>query len=287
MDGITALVGLGAVLATVGGIAWLLYRGVELYFRVRPHLRGHVFAATLWSLVMLVQTAALLATGKEANSVGQATALLAGSVMVWSWAQFAERQSGTTVRQERRPLLARLFVQTFWGVLALWATTWGIITGANAWFDDALTARDIATISRLHALGFRGADDRLSERNEALVKAVQEQDRDAVRAYLAAGVNPSFADWDGSGDPFVGAVIRKSVAITEMLLEHGYPYRSDVPLLQTAVQSGQLGQVRFLLRRGCDANEVGQKTHFTALQIAKQRGDKPMITLLKSAGATK
>ena len=290
MNGMTDFLTAVGVLATAGGIAWLGFRAVTLHYQTPPHLRGHFFAATLWTAVTFFQTVSVLIYRADPNFVGRMVAILSGVVMVWSWAQLAERQSGTTLRQERRPLPARLFVQTFWGVLALWIATWGISAGMNDWFDDAITYCDTPTITRLYAAGFRGANGRICDRRDALIQAIRGQDMKAVRTYLAVGVEPDFGtDYYYSQDnPYTEAVSRGDVEITRLLFAKSYySYSNHTPLLQTAVQSGQLEQARFLLHRGYDVNEAQDGTHSTALKIAKQRGDKPMIAMLKGAGATK
>lgn len=273
------------VLATVGGFVWLLYRGVYLFFRARPHLRGHLFAAVLWTLVTVFQTADLLLSRNEPNVIGSAVAILAGFVMISSWAQFAERQSGATYRQEKRPFLARLLVQTVWGLCAVWGMAWGAGVAGNDWLDRALTNRDVATVKRLRTAGF--VSDDMSEPGDcALAEAVRAQDEQAVRTYLAAGVSVNFIAFDNI-TPFESAVSRDNVNITKLLFAQGHPYPTDTPLLHRAVENGQLEQARFLLRRGANPDEIAEKTHYTALQIAKKQNNQPMIALLKSAGATK
>lgn len=288
MDSMMALLGLGAVLATVGAMAWLIYRGVELYFKARPHLRGHVLAAVLWTLVTLFQTAAILFSGNNNNWVGQTVAVVSGFVMVWSWGQFAERQSGATHRQERRPLLARLFVQSFWGILALWFAAWGAVTIGNEAFDRALAQQNLSAVQRLRSAGFGGMSGGDYERRDGLRTAINTQDADAVRLYLAAGAVPTtYAGEYNERPSLLEAVRLPDVQITEMLWKYGEPHSLSDPLLQEAVRAGQVEQARFLLHHGSDVNEISEQTHFTALKIAKKQGNKAMTALLIGAGATR
>jgi len=284
----------GALLATVGIMGWLLYQGISLFFRVRPHLRGHVFAAALWTAVTIFQTTALLLDRGNKSVIGQAVATVAGFVMIASWAQFAERQSGATYRQEKRPLLTRLFVQSLWGLLALWATAFAIGVAGDDWFNHALASRDVTTVSRLRAVGFgKSYDDSNSfgeggywRRQDALMNAIRAQDEIGVRLYLAAGA-PADGTTEENRMPLEAAVHRPNTRITELLFAGGEPELKGVSLLIEAVRSGQVEQVRLLLRRGADPGEIDVITHFSALQIAKKHGNQPMIALLKGAGAIK
>ncbi|MBC8143564.1 MAG: ankyrin repeat domain-containing protein [Armatimonadetes bacterium] len=288
MNGWGILGGLVGLLLTVGIIGAVLYKSIDLFFRVRPHLRGHFFAAVLWTLVTTCQTASLTLWHQwEPNRVGQGVALLAGSVMVWSWAQFAERQSGATFRQEKRPLLARLFVQSFWGVLAVWAIAFSVSLVVNDFFECAWERRDIAALSRLRAAGF-GKD--MGYYGYGLRDAVLAQDEQGVRAHLVAGTScTSYIPNEeyGSSALIYAAVHRNNVAITRMLLDADAPVEPDIPLLHEAVRYGKVEQARLLIHRGADVSEVSPKTHFTALQIAKKNNDTLMIALLKGAGAVK
>ncbi len=273
----------GALLATVGGIAWALCHGISLFFRARPHLRGHLFAAVLWTMVTVFQTGVVLLNRSEPHTIGQGVALIAGFVMIASWAQFWERQDGMMYRQDKRPLLSRLFTQSLWGIVALLGMACAAQVGADGWLNRAVTTRDIPTIKHLRAAGF---GDEWGD-SYSLLEAIRNGDEPGVRAYLAAGAEVDVLLAEVNTTPFEAAVSENNVAITKLLFAHGEPYTTDTPLLLRAVENGQWEQARFLIGRGVDVNEVSEKTHFTALQIAKQRGNQPMVVLLKSAGATR
>ena len=123
------IAGLAVFLAALSGVVWVLCRVISGFFTLPVALRGHVWAATLWTMTTAGYTLhfALDNETLQHDPLGAAVLLVAGWTMVSSWAQFFERRGNAAIlRQSRRPLVARLFVQTVWGVVALGLTAWGL-----------------------------------------------------------------------------------------------------------------------------------------------------------------
>ena len=276
MDDIVAV--LFFLLVGIGIAIWLLYRAADWFCRIPYPLRYHAFAATAWTVLTFCQTVSILAHFVKQDFVEHAVLFVASSVMVASWSQFAERRRGETVRQARRPLPYRLFVQTVWGVIVLWTRPWDAIGGAQ-YLLDTTAGMQGASYSQARHVG------NIAQRDTDLVDAVREQNISAVRAALKNGVS-----FDAGDVALRVAVMRPNVDITRSLFDCGF--RTDtsqnyVPLLLLAVEHGQIGQAQLLLHRGADPNVSYVSASRTPLKVAKRQGNKPMIHLLEGAGATR
>ena len=56
----------------------------------------------------------------------------------------------------------------------------------------------------------------------------------------------------------------------------------EKPPVWVAASAGQLWAVRALLAAGADPDVLNPQTKTTALDVAKSRGDQPMVTLLEN-----
>jgi hypothetical protein len=238
------------------------------------HLRGHLLAAIVWSLVTICQTVNLLVYSRTPNLAAHAVVFVAGWVMVSSWAQFAERKCGQSQRQNRRWLLYRLFVQTIWGPLALWLGVAALCHVGERNFDDALARRDLPTALLLREYGLGNVT--AYKHGDGLEAAIQDSDLSAVGTYLAAGIKPE--EYYGPRDSFMGAALnQENVAITRLLLEYsalpnnqtysnsGYEYP-----LHIAVKNKNVRQVEALLQHGAE-RKVYNSEGKTPFQVAKEQ----------------
>lgn len=277
------VVSLASAMAALGAGIWGLYSLGGWLNRAPTHLRGHFFAAAVWSVITLCQTASLLSDQDPPNVVGHAALFVAGWVMVSSWGQFAERRAGSSHVQDRRRLPHRLFVQTFWGPLALWLGAAAVCHVGTRLFDNALARRDVPNVFLLRHYGIGDVSD--AKYGSRMSEVIKRGDLDGVKAYLAAGVDPD--GWYYGVDPFLEtAVGQKNVVITRLLLQHGASpegetYRVHEYPLHTAVKNGDVRQVQALLQGGAERRIYNQEGK-TPFQLAKESNQPDMIATLLS-----
>lgn len=267
------------LLAGIGGVVWVLILSGGWLNRMPNHLRGHFASAFTWTGITLCQTISLLKHSDPFNVIGHAAVLVAGWVMVPSWAQFVERRKGNSIRQDHRGLAYRLFVQTLWGPVLLGvclATTCDI---GGRQFDKALARRDLPTALLLQRYGM--GDTSEGKYSYELGQAVENGDMTGGSDYLAVGVDESKGY--GGSEPLIGVSIRqKNACMTRLLLKYKSllelePY-GDQPL-HLAVKSGDVRQAQILLEYGFNrkAYNSGGKTAF---QLAKEQNDVSMVEAL-------
>ena len=122
----------------------------------------------------------------------------------------------------------------------------------------------------------------------ALLWAVQEGRSNAVKQFLAAGVNPSatvdWGEWGRSCTPFYYAASSGHTAIVKQFLTAGVDPNSQCRPLLAAAGSGHLGVVEHLLRAGAGVNIQNWKQE-TALMQAARWGHIAIVEQLITANA--
>lgn len=276
-------------LVVVGGSVWGLYRLGHWVNQVPAQLRGHLFAAIVWTLITLCQTIILLNYRETQNIVGHLVVFIAGWVMISSWAQFAERRRGESYRQDRRWLLHRLPVQTVWGPLAVWLGVGLFCHYSQLAFSNALARRDVSTLLLLKQYGL--GQFTIYEEGPLLVEAVKRSDPNDVTIYLTAGANSSWlfqmhSSYTDKYDSEGASASKRNLVITRLLLKcgaspEGISYGgSDYPL-HHAVSRGDIRQVQILLQHGAK-RKVYNSAGKTPFQLAKEHKDAEMVALLST-----
>ncbi len=287
MEIIIILVSLAGLMAVLAGCIWGLYALGRWLNRLPAHLRWHPFAAVVWSVITLFQTASLWNYRDAPNLVGHAALLIAGWVMVSSWAQFARRRTGAAGDQGWRRLPQRLFVQTLWGPLALWLGASVVCHAGERLFDNALAHRDLPTAFLLQKYGVGAITDEKYGRR--LSEVIQRGDLNGVSTYLAVGVDPEGWYYHQVAPSLVTSVRQENVAVTRLLLRYGAlpaneSYEYGYPL-HAAVESGDVRHVQALLQGGARRavfNDAGE----TPFQVAKKHKNAAMVAVLVSADGT-
>lgn len=269
------------VLAATGVSIWGVILLGNWFSRLPMQLRGHAFAALIWGIVAFVQTLSLLESSSTPNVIGHLVVFVAGWTMVSSWRQFAEQRRGVILPQNRRWLMNRLFVQSFWGPLALWLCIFLLFHLGMRLFDSALTRRDLTTAFLLRHYGFGNIYD--EEYGYRLADMVEAGDMEGVNTYLAVGVDPE-GGYHRSEPLLVQSLRQRNVAITRLILQYGVftepgtYWNYDHPL-HTAVAIGNVRHVQALLQHGANRkvlNNAGE----TPFQVAKKRKDTAMVAAL-------
>lgn len=283
------LLSLALVLVAIGGGIWGLYRLGHWVNQVPAQLRGHLFAAVVWTLITLCQTIILLNYRATPNIVGHLVVFIAGWVMISSWAQFVERGRELSYRQSRRWLLHRLFVQTLWGPLALWLAIGVFCHYSQLAFTNALDRRDTSNALLLKHYGL-GNFDHYFQRYR-IMDAVEQGDVDYMATLIGIGVQPNklLGLYCDNGhveklpetsreqkNPVVVRFLVKSGASPEASGEYfGYH------LLHNAASSGDIRVAQVLLQYGAK-RKVYNSAGKTPFQLAEERKDAEMVALLST-----
>lgn len=122
---------------------------------------------------------------------------------------------------------------------------------------------------------------------EALLRAIEGNDANAIERLLAAGLDANAADTTG-WTPLMHAALYGNVDAARCLIEHGAAVNTATPTggtaLITAAAKGREGIVRLLLTQGVNIH-AAEKNGRTALRYALDAGRSDIVALLERAGA--
>ena len=117
----------------------------------------------------------------------------------------------------------------------------------------------------------------------ALAAAVS--DRATLQALLDLGADPKVLDVHGISPLAHAAAAGKTASMAALLTNGASPDATrpnEKPPVWVAASCGQLRAVRALLAGGANPDALNPQTKTTALDVAKSRGDPPMVTLLEN-----
>ena len=123
---------------------------------------------------------------------------------------------------------------------------------------------------------------------QAFVDSAGKGDGDAVKLFLAAGMNPNAANTDGRPALLVAATLAGNETMVDQLLDAGADVNTKTKDGQTALMgaavNGNTRIVNILLSRGADLN-VKDSHEFTALMYADGANKSEARAALVKAGA--
>ncbi len=124
-----------------------------------------------------------------------------------------------------------------------------------------------------------------------VASAVQKNDVDVVRQYLAQGGDPNMKSRFGDPLIFLASGRQGGVDVTRILIEAGADVnvvgRNGIPVLNSAVSWCNVEEVALLLKAGADVNKRGKKNRSVLDVVCKVPEDRRALTIniLRAAGA--
>ena len=125
--------------------------------------------------------------------------------------------------------------------------------------------------------------------NPAILYAIEKKSIDIVKLLIENGADINIQTYGGNSTLLMAAVSTKSLDMVKLLIENGANINMGsknayTPLMYSA-SNNSLDIAKYLIEKGTDVNAETKKRELTALDIAKDKNDKEMVTLLINHGA--